>query len=344
MNVRKIADAVKRLDLNFEGKVVLTEAATGAYVVTPILAALAGGEVYAFTKSTRYGTVEQVREQTYAVADQLGIDRSKLHIIEELTPEIIAKADVITNSGHLRPLNEEKLKYAKPGAVMPLMYEAWEWRDGDLDMDYCRAKNIPVGATNERHPDVDVFSYLGDMAIKQIFDAGLTMRGSRFILLCNNDFGPYIARTLAPICEHLGVCDKEENRSKYEGMGVDWIGNFPEVSIPEKYRGADAVVFTAYPFDHKWIGGENAPISAAKLADQLDAPLVLRYCGDIDTESCKDVLNYFPEYVPSGHMGVLPSAVGIEPTIRLQSGGLKAGELLLRNETHYKNIELVNLM
>lgn len=344
MNVRKIADAVKRLDLNFEGKVVLTEAATGAYVVTPILAALAGGEVYAFTKSTRYGTVEQVREQTYAVADQLGIDRAKLHIIEELTPEIIAKADVITNSGHLRPLNEEKLKYAKPGAVMPLMYEAWEWRDGDLDMEYCRAKNIPVGATNERHPDVDVFSYLGDMAVKQIFDAGMCLKGNNFILLCNNDFGPYIAKVLSPMCENLAVCDKKEHRYRYDGILIDWIGDFPDFEIPVKYRNADAVVFTAYPFDQKWIGGSDAPIHAVKLAEQLDAPTVLRYCGDIDTESCKDILGYFPEYVPSGHMGVLPSAVGLDPTIRLQSGGLKAGELLLRKETHYKNIELVNLM
>ena len=60
----KIREAVKRLELDLSGKVVLTEAATGAYIVTPVLAALAGAEVYAFTKDTRYGTVAEVRKNT----------------------------------------------------------------------------------------------------------------------------------------------------------------------------------------------------------------------------------------------------------------------------------------
>jgi hypothetical protein len=37
----KIEDAVSRLNLDLSGKVVLTEAATGAYIVTPVIAALA---------------------------------------------------------------------------------------------------------------------------------------------------------------------------------------------------------------------------------------------------------------------------------------------------------------
>jgi hypothetical protein len=56
----KIEDAIDRLELDLSGKVVLTEAATGAYIVTPVIAALAGAEVYAFTKDTRYGTVADV--------------------------------------------------------------------------------------------------------------------------------------------------------------------------------------------------------------------------------------------------------------------------------------------
>jgi hypothetical protein len=37
-----------------------------------------------------------------------------------------------------------------------------------------------------------------------------------------------------------------------------------------------------------------------------------------------------PEAPPPGHMGVLPSAVGPEPIVRLQAGGLKVGEVLAR--------------
>src|SRR5688572_485254 len=109
----KIEDAVSRLNLDLEGKVVLTEAATGAYIVTPVIAALAGAEVYAFTKDTRYRSVEEVKKQTHALAAMFGDRDLNLTIIDKLTPEIIGKADIITNSGHLRPLNSEKLQHAK---------------------------------------------------------------------------------------------------------------------------------------------------------------------------------------------------------------------------------------
>ena len=82
--------------------------------------------------------------------------------------------------------------------VIPLMYEAWEWREADMDIQYIRKRGFKIGATNERHPEVDVFNYLGDMALKQIFDAGICPYKNKFILLCNNDFGPFIAKVIAP--------------------------------------------------------------------------------------------------------------------------------------------------
>ena len=334
----KIQRAAEQLALNLKGKVVLTEAATGAYAVTPILAALAGAEVYAYTKTTRYGTVEQVSELTHSLANQFGLGH-KITVIDKLTPEIIGQADIITNSGHLRPLDKQLLQYAKKGAVIPLMYEAWERRDADLDLYYCREQNILLGATNERHPDVDVFNYLGDMALKMIFDAGECPYNNKFLLICNNDFGPYIAKVLSKVVSHLGVCDEASRQKDYEGMNIDWIGNFPDFAIPEDYRDA-TVIFTAHPFEKSWIGDEGEPIGTSKITSQLNAPLILRYAGDINEDSCKGKFKFHPEHVSSGHMGILPSAIGYDPIIRLQAGGLKAGELLLKKESHYRDILL----
>ncbi len=134
------------------------------------------------------------------------------------------------------PLNAEKLCYAKKGVVIPLMYEGWEWREGDLDNNFCKLNSIRVGATNERHPEVDVFSYLGDMAIRQIFDAGLNPYKNSFVLICNNDFGPFIAKALVRICGSLGICDKAEHKDRYAGMEIDWVGDFPGLNLPEKYK------------------------------------------------------------------------------------------------------------
>ena len=329
MLIDKLLKKVQALNLDLKGKVVLTEAATGAYVVTPILAALAGAKVYAYSRTTSYGTVEEVFSQSKEVFQTYEGGVPAIEFIDTLTPEIIGQADIITNSGHLRPLNKEKLRYAKDEVVIPLMYEAWEMRDSDIDLPYIKERGFKIGATNERHPDVDVFNYLGDMAVKQVFDAGLCLYKNKFILVCNNEFGPYIAKVVAKMCHSLAVVDKAENRHKYPSGNIEWISDFPEIKVPEKYRDAEAVIFTAYPFDKIWIG-DQAAISVKAIKENLKDPLVIRYAGDVDTQSLDAAaVPYFPANVASGHMGILPSAVGYDPIIGLQAGGLKVGEALL---------------
>lgn len=345
MLIDKLRKRVQALDLNLKEKVVLTEAATGAYVVTPILAALAGAKVYAFSKTTRYGTVDEVFEKTKKVFENIENGSLDITFIDSVTPEVIAQADIITNSGHLRPLNEEKLQYAKDSLVIPLMYEAWEWRDADMDIQYIRQRGFKVGATNERHPEVDVFNFLGDMAVKQILDAGLCLYKNKFILICNNDFGPHIAKVVSKMCDGLCVIDKEENKHKYQFENVEWAGVFPAADIPQKFRDAEAVIFTAYPFDNTWIGNGHHPISSEKIKAGLSHPLLLRYAGDVDTKALDTTgISYFPENVPAGHMGILPSAIGYDPIIRLQAGGLKVGEALISGNYHYHNIPILELV
>jgi hypothetical protein len=340
--VDKLLRRIEALELDLRGRTVLTEAATGAYVVTPVLAALAGARVLAFTRATRYGSVDDVFAGTRRLMAEC--DRPlDVTLIDQVTPEVIAQADVITNSGHLRPLNRQLLQHAKAGAVIPLMYEAWEWRDADLDLAFTRERGLKVGATNERHPDVDVFSYLGDMAVKQIFDAGLCLRHNRFVLVCNNDFGPYIARTMAALCDGLAVVDKDENRPKYDA-GIDWIGGFPALNIPPAYRSAEAVVFTAYPFDRTWIGAQGE-IPVERLRAAFDDPLVLRYAGDVSENDLGAAgVRFFPAHVASGHMGVLPSAVGPDPIVRLQAGGLKSAEAMLTGRHLHRGLPVVEML
>jgi hypothetical protein len=341
MLINKLVRQVRALELDLKGKTVLTEAASGAYIVTPVLAAIAGAKVFAFSKTTRYGKVEEIFSNTRTLADSFKEFALDIHLIDQLNPEIIAEADIITNSGHLRPLNESILKHAKDEVVIPLMYEAWEWRDADMDIGYIRKRGIKIGATNERHPQVDVFNYLGDMALKLIFDSGICPYNNKFILLCNNDFGPFIAKVLAGICDGLGVIDRNENRTMYDEHQIDWIGGFPEINIPEKYKDAEAVIFTAYPFDKNWIG-EKTPISLQQLQSQMSDPFILRYAGDLDEDYLRDKhIKFYPNHVHSGHMGILPSAIGYDPIIRLQSGGLKAGEALLSGQSDYKKIKIM---
>ena len=280
----KLKQVVESLDLDLEERVVLTEAATGPYVVTPVLAALGGARVYAYTRATQYGTVADVVDATMSLTRALDIDEGRLSIIDSLPEDIIAKSDVITNSGHLRPLDKSVIRYAKSEAIIPLMYEAWELRAEDLDLDYIKSRGIRVVATNERHPDVDVFSYLGELAVRQIHLAGLSLTRNRFMLYCNNPFGPYLARTIGALCAELIVVDDKNDPSAYAGSSITWAGNLEQLKDQLPRTDIAGIILAAYPFDQEWIGTDGI-IHPQFVCDNFPGAVVLRFAGHVDESS-----------------------------------------------------------
>ena len=50
---------------------------------------------------------------------------------------------------------------------------------------------------NERHPAVDVFSFLGPLCVRQLHDCGLSGYRNRVAVLCDNDFAGSILAGLA---------------------------------------------------------------------------------------------------------------------------------------------------
>jgi hypothetical protein len=347
MQLNRILNKIKvqneRLSLNLKDKIILTEAATGAYIVTPLIAAMAGAKVYAYAKDSKYGSASEIIDMYRTLLKKSKMDLD-ISCIDELSAGVISECDVITNSGHLRPLDSSVLQFAGENCVIPLMYETWELRESDIDLNFCRERRIRVGGTNERHPDIDVFSYLGDMAVKLILDSGVCLHENYFVLICNNEFGPYIAKVVSRLCKGLGVSDIAERKTLYS-TDIDWLGDFPDFKASENYKKAEAIIFTAYPFHKVWIGDKQSELPAEKLLNEFENPFILRYAGDIDVRIL-DILEipYYPQEVAPGHMGILPSHIGFDPVIRLQSGGLKAGELMLNGKTRYNDIELVELL
>ena len=67
-------DAIGATGLDLSSMIVLTEAASGAYGVTPVIAALANARyVYGFVRSTPHGTVAEVTAWTIALASAAGV-------------------------------------------------------------------------------------------------------------------------------------------------------------------------------------------------------------------------------------------------------------------------------
>src|SRR5205823_6615272 len=83
------------------------------------------------TADSRYGSARQAKAATMALATQLGvIDR--IMITTEREAEHFAAADVITNSGHVRPVRDTLAAAIRPDAVLSLMFESWEAQVGRL--------------------------------------------------------------------------------------------------------------------------------------------------------------------------------------------------------------------
>lgn len=303
--VRLTTTALDRCQLDLSGLTVLTEAATGAYAVTPVLAALAGADVYALAARTPYGSSDEIRQATAELARLAGV-ADRIHLVPNKKAVDIGEADIVTNSGQVRPIDRKMVSRMKPSAVVPLMYESWEYRPTDVDLDACKSRGIVVAGTNERHPDVEVFSFLGQMALKQLHDAGIAVRGSQILLLCDNDFGSYIVRDLESAGASVSTCQSLET----DEIPVD----------------CDAVIVALRPGDEPVL----AAGSSGLLNDKAAGAVLVQYWGDVDRDELAGAgVPVWPPRAPStGHMGILPSALGPEPVVRLQAGGLKVGQLL----------------
>jgi len=319
-----IKESIHACSLDLKGAVVLTEAATGAYVVTPIIAALAGAEqVFAITKSSRYGSFEKAVNYTMQIAEYAKVS-NKINIQKYKKRKIIEQADIITNSGFIRPIDTKMVSWMKPTAVIPLMYEVWEFREKDIDINACNERKIPVAGTNERHPAVNLFSFLGAMVIKLLVEAEISINNSRILLLCDNDFMPYIVYSL-----------------ESKGAMVITKRNWSQKDIIDPM---DAIIIALKPKDGFVLNNK----CLRDIVYKNPGVLIFQFWGDVNRKLLLELgATVFPlKPAKKGHMGILPSAIGPQPIIQLQCGGLKVGELLWKSiksgltlEKSYKYLE-----
>ena len=338
----KLQHIIQDLNIQLQNECVLTEAASGAYSCTPILAALAGADVHAFARDSKYGSARESINEVQALAEQCGVSNS-IHFHIEKNEMPWERATVVTNSGALRPLDSAVLERVSASCRIPLMFEAWEFRSQDLDLDFCKSKGIRVAGTNERHPQVDVFGYLGDMVVRLIQEAKQTPYRNKFIVVSNNDFTPYLCKPLVSMSEAVGVYCPLEYKNEIENLGATYLGDWNSAEIPDDWKSASAVIYTGSPFSENLWG--TFPLLNFNIWKTLSSPLLLRFAGDVrEADLVQYEINFHQENVPAGHMGILPSDIGWDPIIRLQAGSLKVAELMKTNEVIYNNFELAQYL
>ena len=314
--VTLIRDAITSLQLDLSGLTVLTEAASGLYVVTPVIASLAGSkQVIALTRDSHYASADAVIAQTRALEILCDAD-SEIEIYTKRSLDLFAEANIVTNLGFVRPIDAETVSVMDETAVIPLMCEAWEFRPGDVDLAACRAKGIVVMGTNEDYPGLDIFSYTAWLSLKMLFDAKVEVKKSRVLLVSSDKFGTVIKNLLVTMCAHVCL--------------IPHLREILDQEMP-----AFDVVFVADYSRFDLIIGEDGDISPAELAKIVPGLTAIRLAGKIDESELRQNGFYlYPDKkIGPRRMALTLSELGPRPVIELHAAGLKVGELSFRSNT-----------
>jgi hypothetical protein len=311
--LKKINRSLGKFDLKLPGSVVLTEAATGNFVVTPIIAALAGAEVLAFTKDSHYGSAEDAANQTRKLAKLAGVE-NKVTIVKDLRNIDLHSINILTNCGHLRPIDNNILCRLSPSCVIPLMWEPWEYRREDIDLDACREIGIKVYGTNENDSRLKTMEYLGYVVLKLLLRNNLSPFSSNVLLVGNTKFVQPVAATLSANSYTVTMLTDYSNDA---GLNP---AEFDAIIILEHERNTLLI-------------GKNALIEVDKIPNDT---FVMHICGNVSFESAG--FEYVPEHPkPFGHMSFTTDYVDNYAVIDLHTAGLKVAEgMLLANSLQLK--------
>lgn len=309
---RLIGETISFLKLDLSGLSVLTEAASGPYVVTPVIAAAAGaGRVVALTRDSVYATAAEVEAQTRALEVLAGVE-GRVEIHTERSAELFAGADVVTNLGFVRPIDSGAVAAMKPAAAVALMCEAWEFRPGDVDLDACRRRGIPVLGTNEDFPGLDVFNYSGWLCLKMLFDAQVEVHKSRVLVV-----GGKFARVIEKLIARAG--GSVRLYADLRGVGAEELARADALVVADYQRG-DVIV------------GPGGDVTADDLARANRGLTVVQFAGRVDARGLAERgVAVFPGTELGAHrMALTLAGIGPRPVVELHAAGLKVGEVAVR--------------
>src|SRR4051794_36616805 len=245
------------------------------------------------------------------MADALGVPAGEIAFYERRS-ELPVDIDIITNSGALRPIDEELIALTGPRGVVSVMYEAWELRPEDIDLAACRRHGVPVAGVNEDWDELAIFRSCGALAVKLCHEAGLEIAGNTLVLLADAHYGPVIEQALAALHAE-----------------VHWVA--AEAVDPGLLQRADGVIVADYYAEAPVVGGSGA-LSIDSFLEAGSSPCVVQVVGPSAVgELVAAGFSVHPP-VPTRprQMAATLSHLGPRPVTYLLAAGLKVGELLWR--------------
>ena len=313
-----IRTIIKKLNVDLNGYTVLTEIGNNYYFYMPFIAAMAGAKkVYAWTAENKYFNCDEIIAVAKDCARQLGMDNVIEFSVNERPVNHIADADIITNSGFVRPLNENLLKHAKKNVVIPLMFEAWELRDTDIEIDFCKKNKIKVAGTNENHPDIKVFESVGPLAVKLAMEAGMEVYQNNILVWSDDEFGKVSAEYFKKMNANKVwlTVNKKEALSFIENADfIYFCSNHEKRTIISNIEG-------------------NAIFTIDEILKLNPHITIVHLYGKFNFNELQlNGLNTYPKQDGNvEYMSKTLTHIGMKPTLNLLAAGFKVAELVINN-------------
>jgi hypothetical protein len=311
---RLVTDAIAKLRLDLRGQVVLTEAATGHYQLTPIIAALAGADhVLAVARDSRFGTARAISDALLERCRRWALTRAVETIAHD--DAALGTADIVTNLGAVRPMDASCLSRLKAGAVISLMWETWEFRGADIDRARCYELKIPLLGTNEHHVDLDIFGYIGMLAIKLLLSAGVEIYRSEIVVAGTGEFASIAVAALRAQNAQVSFFDTSSSAGLSGAKAV--------------LASADALLIIDH-HSRRLLIGDGGDLRCEEIAHLNPGLSIAHVCGAVDGAGLvRSGLAVSPaRLAPAASMSIATDYVGPRPLIDLHAAGLKVGQAM----------------
>jgi hypothetical protein len=332
-NSRLLLEMIAQFGLNLDGLNVYTEAASGHYAYGPVLAALSGAKhVTAQVNDSRFGLAKEIIQQTRLLAQAYGV-ADKIECIDRRSHARLARADIVTNSGHVRPIDRDLIDSLQPTAVIPLMWETWEFRESDFDLVRCKERGILVLGTKEQASPCDMRRFIGLTGLKLILDLGYD--GGAVLVLGN---APLPGGTLVDTFRNLD-------------MDVTWVGDDSASDMPysdmaehfAKQGSKYTHLITAEHHNSTLLLGPGGLLDFAFITSINPTLQIGVMCGNVDATGLRSSgLRFLPDLIlPFGFISYQPTELGPRPVQTLYAAGLKVGQQMARSRLKGDSIKSV---
>jgi len=329
-----VKEQIKNFNLDLSGLTVITECASGFYAYNTFVPILANAKkVIAVSKTTSYGTFEENKKNIEDLAEKLNIDISNLEVVEKLEEHHLKEADIVTNSGLVRPITSDMMSKMKNTSVIPLMWETWEFRDEDLDLSSAIENDILVLGTKETSKEIDMRGYAGVLGLAVLVYLNLEVYKTKVVLFGNEVLGNAIVETFEKNnVEYLWFVESPCNKNQKPYKELE--------DYKHIIKSYDVVLFAEHSYRDEILTKEHG-VTLKELSELNEEIKIGVIAGNINEQELKNSsLEYFPKKImPAGYMSFQPYHMGAKPVIELFSAGLKIGEQMAKCRLNGMNLE-----